>query len=462
LIKSLAFTRYGSDQKSAAGTCGEINPLTILDVPMQLVVIGTNHVTASIEVREKFAVTPERHNDVLRSVIKMLDESSDSNAEPPAEAVLLSTCNRTEIVANRPMQANQLIALLGELAGQQIDKEHFFIHTGDDAWRHLAGVASGLESLALGEPQIFGQLKSAYALADAEGTVGSDLGAIFQHIFSVAKRVRHDTAIGENPISVAYAAVSLVKRIFESLAETSVLLIGAGETVTLVAKHLREAGVSKLVVANRNLVNASTLAEQFDAGAILLADIPECLADHDIVISSTASQLPLLGKGSVETAIKQRKRKPMFMLDLAVPRDIEPQVADLRDVYLYTVDDLREVIDENVERRKQELGRAETLIEQGLETFKQRVKQRSVSSLLVDYRKSMSQLAQVELEKALRQLSSSDDPEQALKDLTRNLSRKLMHEPTLAIREAARSDDAAFLESVEKLLGLTKRERNEN
>ena len=430
---------------------------------MQLVVIGINHVTASVEMREKFAIAPERHKEALASILDALQtvEVSTDSAQKSSipEAVVLSTCNRTEIISNRPEQTEVLLAWLGKFCDQSVLHQHFFIHQGEEAWRHLASVASGLDSLALGEPQIFGQLKSAYSVADDEGAAGDDLSNVFQHLFSIAKRVRSDTAIGENPISVAYVAVSLVKRIYSSLSDTRVLLVGAGETVTLVATHLREAGVKEMTVANRNLANAGELAEKFSARAILLADIPEHLADHDIVISSTASQLPLLGKGTVETAIKQRKRKPMFMLDLAVPRDIEQEVASLPDVYLYSVDDLREVIDENIQLRKKELSRAEALIEEGLAEFKQKVKQRSASSMLVDYRDGMNDLAQQELEKSLRQLEAGQSPEQVLENLTRNLSRKLMHEPTMAIRNAAGDNDPIFLETVEKLLGLNKRDR---
>ena len=434
---------------------------------MQLVVIGINHVTASIEMREKFAIAPERHKSALIDAINVLQAADGKSAskanselvEAPPEVAVLSTCNRTEIIANRPDHAEALLQWLGDFCGQPVSHEHFFVHTEEMAWRHLASVASGLDSLALGEPQIFGQLKSAYAIAKEVDAVGEQLDATFQHLFLVAKRVRHDTAIGENPISIAYAAVSLVKRIFSALEETRVLLIGAGETVTLVATHLKDAGVSGMTVANRNLVNASDLAEQFNGSPIILADIPDRLAEHDIVISSTASQLPLLGKGTVETAIKQRKRKPMFMLDLAVPRDIEHEVASLPDVYLYSVDDLRDVIDQNIMLRKRELSKAEALIEQGLKEFLQRQKQRTVSTLLVDYRKTMDALAQQELDKARRQLASGQDIDEVLENLTRNISRKLMHDPTVAIREAATKNDRKFIETVEKLLGFTRRDR---
>ena len=308
--------------------------------------------------------------------------------------------------------------------------------------------------MVLGEPQIFGQLKSAYAVASEAGTVGSELGRLFPRAFAIAKRVRTDTAIGENPVSVAYAAVDLARHIFTDLHQCNALLVGAGETIELVARHLVEAGVSGIVIANRTLGRARELAQKFGAEAVLLAEIPGQLLAADIVITSTASQLPILGKGAVEQAIKARKHRPMLMVDIAVPRDIEAQVGDLRDVYLYSVDDLREIVDQNMRSRHREARKADQLIAEGVRLYMEEVRGLAAVDLVKDYRRMAEQLREVELQRALRGLSRGDDPQQVVAQLARALTNKLIHAPTTGLRQASVDGRQDLLAHAQKLLGL--------
>jgi glutamyl-tRNA reductase len=318
----------------------------------------------------------------------------------------------------------------------------------------MVQVASGLDSMVLGEPQIFGQLKSAYAVANEAGTVGSELGRVFPRVFSIAKRVRTDTAIGENPVSVAYAAVDLAGHIFTNLSESKALLVGAGETIELVARHLLEAGVTHIVIANRTLGRARELAQKFGAEAVLLAEIPDQLLEADIVITSTASQLPILGKGAVEQALKVRKHRPFLMVDIAVPRDIEPQVGDLRDVYLYSVDDLREIVDENLRSRRSEARKADLIIEEGVRLFMQEQRSLGAVDLVREYRQMADQLREQELDRALRALARGDDPGQLLAQLARGLTNKLIHAPTAGLKHASAEGREDQLSVARRLLGL--------
>ncbi|NNC55207.1 MAG: glutamyl-tRNA reductase, partial [Pseudomonadales bacterium] len=332
--------------------------------------------------------------------------------------------------------------------------EHVYTHRGRDALQHLSRVASGMDSMVLGEPQIFGQLKSAFALAEACGAVGVELAPAFRQLFAVAKRVRSGTAIGQNPVSVAFAAVSLAQRLFSDLAAARVLLVGAGATIELAGKHLKESGAAQLTVANRTLDRAGALATNLGAHAMLLSDLPERLAEFDIVISSTASQLPLIGKGMVEQAMRARKRKPMFMVDIAVPRDIEAQVAELPDAYLYTVDDLKGIVDQNVRRRENEADKALQIIEKGVEHYEVWLRERDISDLVVAYRNSSEQLCDEQLKKARQMLAAGDSAELVLESFARALARKMMHQPSVAMRAAAAQNDEALLQAARKLFGL--------
>ncbi len=419
---------------------------------MALLAFGINHNTASLDLRERVAFAPEQMSDALEDARR---------AAALEEVAILSTCNRTEIYANLQHSGTEPPLLLMEwlvryhsLSLKDLEACYYW-HRDDAAVRHMMKVASGLDSLVLGEPQILGQMKSAYAVAHGVGTVRAALHGAFQQVFTVAKRVRTETAIGENPVSVAYAAVSLASQIFSDLKQDTALLIGAGETIELVARHLSQQGVKKIIVANRTLGRARQLAEHFGAEAILLADIPEQLHRADIVVSSTASQLPLLGKGAVESALKRRKHKPIFMVDIAVPRDIESEVGELEDVYLYTVDDLREVIEANRKTRREAALKADTIIDQGVAMYQSELRALNSVSTIKAYRRKAEVLRDEELAKAQRLLASGTDPQQVLSQLARNLTNKLLHAPTAKLKQASATGRSDVIGITQELFELT-------
>jgi glutamyl-tRNA reductase len=420
---------------------------------MNLIALGINHNSAAVDVRERVAFAPEQVGEA------MVDACDLAGLD---EVVILSTCNRTELYAIVPEgvrpddRARALIDWVVKyhhLSATEL-QECAYHYAGAEALRHMVEVASGLDSMVLGEPQIFGQLKSAYAVAVEAGTVGSELNRVFPRVFSIAKRVRTDTAIGENPVSVAYAAVDLAGHIFSSLGGCNALLVGAGETVELVARHLIGAGVSEIVIANRTLGRARELAQKFGAEAVLLADIPRQLAEADIVITSTASQLPILGKGAVEQALKGRKHRPWLMIDLAVPRDIESQVGDLPDVYLYSVDDLREIVDENLRSRSSEASKADLIIDEGVAVFMEELRSRVAVDSVKEYRAMAEQLRDRELQRARRALARGDDPMEILVQMSRAITNKLIHAPTTGLKQASAEGRQDLINNARRLLGL--------
>ncbi|EQM70799.1 glutamyl-tRNA reductase [Aquipseudomonas alcaligenes OT 69] len=379
------------------------------------------------------------------------------NLTASREAAILSTCNRSELyLEQEQISADEVLAWLAGYHNLSLEELRAcaYVHQDDAAVRHMMRVASGLDSMVLGEPQILGQMKSAYAVAREAGTVGPLLGRLFQATFSTAKTVRTDTAIGENPVSVAFAAVSLAKQIFTDMHRSQALLIGAGETITLVARHLHEQGVKRIVVANRTLERASMLAEQFGAHAVLLADIPDELVNSDIVISSTASQLPILGKGAVERALKQRKHKPIFMVDIAVPRDIEPEVGELDDVYLYTVDDLHEVVAENLKSRQGAAQAAEELVGGGVVEFMQRLRELAAVDVLRAYRQQAERTRDEELAKAQRMLANGSSAEDVMAQLARGLTNKLLHAPSVQLKKLSADGRFDALAVAQELFAL--------
>jgi glutamyl-tRNA reductase len=420
---------------------------------MNLIALGINHNSAAVEVRERVAFAPEQAGEALS------DACEQGQVE---EVVILSTCNRTEIYAvvpegmsakDKALQLIDWMANYHHLSVGELRESAYHFESGK-ALQHLVQVASGLDSMVLGEPQIFGQLKSAYAVAREAGTVGAELGRLFPRVFSIAKRVRTDTAIGENPVSVAYAAVDLARHIFADLNKCNALLVGAGETIELVARHLIEAGVSGIVIANRTLGRARELAQKFGAEAVLLAEIPEQLLNADIVITSTASQLPILGKGAVEQAVKARKHRPVLMVDIAVPRDIEPQVGDLRDVYLYSVDDLREIVEQNMLSRHKEARKADEIIADGVRLYMEEVRSLASVDVVKDYRRMAEGLRERELQRALRALSRGEDPQQVAAQLARAITNKLIHAPTAGLRQASANGRQDLLTHATSLLGI--------
>ncbi|MGH1470961.1 MAG: glutamyl-tRNA reductase [Cellvibrionaceae bacterium] len=423
---------------------------------MAFFTLGINHSTAPLNIREQVAFSPDVMVDALQSAIQSLDIQ---------EAAILSTCNRTELyvygesTSGDSASENILhwLAQFHRLAFEELKPCHY-VYEDEEAVRHIMKVACGLDSLILGEPQILGQMKSAYVVAKDAGTVASRLHSTFQQVFSVAKRVRTETAIGENPVSVAFAAVSLAQQIFSNLKEDTALLIGAGETIELVARHLFDQGIKNIIVANRTLGRAKELAQQFNAQAILLSEIPHELHRADIVISSTASQLPLLGKGAVESALKKRKHKPMFMVDIAVPRDIEEEVGDLADVYLYTVDDLRQVIDESKRSREEAAEKAQLIVDEGVGLYQNELRALNAVGLIKAYRKKAQKVSDEEVEKAMKALANDMPSEKVIEQLARALVNKLTHTPTTKLKEAGAAGRQEIISLTQELFDLTEQD----
>ena len=417
---------------------------------MTILAFGINHTTASVDIRGRVAFAPEVVVESLQQAIDHLDGD---------EIALLSTCNRTEIYLSGDISDEQLLAWLSEhrnIALEQL-QSCYYCHRDQQAVRHIMRVASGLDSMVLGEPQIFGQIKSAYAVGREAGTVSTNLNQIFQHAFAAAKRVRSQTAIGQNPVSVAYASVSLAEQIFSSLEDAHALLIGAGETIELVARHLGDKNIGGITVANRTLNRAQELAADFSADAILLSDIPDYLPNADIVISSTASQLPVLGKGAVESALKKRKHKPIFMVDIAVPRDIEPEVEELEDVYLYTVDDLQEVIEDNRRARQKAADVAQEIIDQEAEDWSRQQRSLAVVDTIRAFRDSVEKIRDEEVDKALAALERGQDSQSVISALARSLTNKLMHKPTTRLKQAGEEGSDETIDATHELFGLDKK-----
>ncbi|MES2624941.1 MAG: glutamyl-tRNA reductase [Pseudomonadota bacterium] len=433
---------------------------------MSLQVLGINHNTATVAVREKVAFAPEAMQEALQQACAKAGI---------AEIAILSTCNRTELYyvpsalpastasGDSPTQAlsdadahKQALNWLCEyhsLSPADL-KDAVYGYQDEDAVKHLMRVASGLDSMVLGEPQILGQIKSSFKVAEQAVTVGSQLHRVFEEVFLVAKQVRTETTIGENPVSVAFAAVTLAQQIFTDIHTATALMIGAGRTIELVIQHLKAAGVSSIVVANRTLTNAQELKRKYGVREVLLSDIPDELIRADIVVSSTASQLPILGKGAVESALRARRHKPIFMVDLAVPRDIEPEVGELEDVFLYSVDDLSQVIDSNLKNRQAAALEAELLIEQGVASYVRKERGLGIVSTLRNFRDKAEQLRDAELDKALKALDKGVPPQEVVRELARLLTNKLIHSPSVQMKKASADGQSDLIQLAEQLFEL--------
>ncbi len=423
---------------------------------MSLVVFGINHNTAPVALREKVAFSPDTLLDALSSL---------KNDVGMAESVILSTCNRTEVyVASEGVTPESVCQWLAEFHNLTYDGlwEQGYAHADLKMVGHVMRVASGLDSLVLGEPQILGQLKQSFINAKNAGAVSSLFEQLFQKTFAAAKKVRTETEIGANAVSVAFSAVQLAQHIFSSLADSKVLLVGAGETIELVATHLKEQGAMNMTVANRTVANAHALADKYGAEVLTLSQIPAHLAEMDIVISSTASQLPIIGKGLVERALKQRRRKPMLLIDLAVPRDIEEEVAELNDAYLYSVDDLQQIVEQNLASRQEAAAQAEALIEDQVNQFTRWNNAQGAVDMLRDYRKQSEQQKQKLLEKAMSQLSDGKAPDKVLLELANKLTNSLIHGPTSALKRAAEYQDKNALMLLQETLGLKQENLSES
>lgn len=416
---------------------------------MALLAFGINHKTAPVDIRERVSFPPERLQAACRELVA---ESSDVS-----EVAILSTCNRTELYCCvNDAEASGLEQWFSGYHHLSVDdiSPYIYKYPDRDAVRHLLRVASGLDSLVLGEPQILGQVKTAYRDATSAGTLGTVLNKLYQHTFNVAKQVRTDTAIGESAVSVAFAAVSLSKQIFSAFEKHTALLIGAGETIELAARHLKENNIGSIIIANRTIERAHNLAEEVGGVAIALADIPLHLAKADIIISSTGSQLPILGKGSVERAIKSRKHRPILMVDIAVPRDIEPEVGELADVYLYSVDDLKEIIEEGLKSRQEAAEQAEDIIDTQVVNFMGWLRSQNAIGVIQNFRGVMADLRDAELEKAMKMLRNGQPAEDILKRLANGLTNKFTHIPTTKIRQAGIDGNNSLLDNAKELFDL--------
>ena len=395
---------------------------------MNLLIVGINHASAPVELREKVALPPEQLSDALQNLARL---------PGLAEVAILSTCNRIEIIATvENVDEIKIIEWLASYHSMPINnlQPSIYIKRDKEAAHHAVRVACGLDSMVIGEPQILGQVKDAYDHSSQIGTLGSELHHLSQNTFRIAKRVRSETAIGESSVSIASTAVTLAKLLFSDLPSRNMLLIGAGETSELVGRQLRSAGFGKLTIANRTLENAKRLAKEVGGNAIGLQTIPSRLEDTDIVIASTASQLPVLGKGMVERAIRSRKHRPILMVDLAVPRDIEPEVGELRDIYLYSVDDLQEIINANLSNRLQAAAEAEVIIQEEIDSYLTHHESLANLEALVLFRAHHESIKTEELAKALDRLQKGGAPQEVIIQFANQLTSRLLHQPTLQLK----------------------------
>lgn len=413
---------------------------------MQLFTFGINHQTAPLAVREQIAFNAETLDTALRDLV------GNGAAK---EATILSTCNRTEIYCStvQPEQAVDWLAGYHHLPANDIEP-YIYRLPQEKAVKHAFRVASGLDSMVLGEPQILGQMKQAVRQAEEAGTLGFLLHKLFQRTFSVAKDVRTQTEIGANLISMAAAAVKLAERIFPSIAEQRILFIGAGEMIELNAVHFAARTPQHITVANRTLERAQVLARRINGHAITLNELPEQLAQHDIIVTCTASQLPILGKGLVERALKARKHKPLFIVDLAVPRDVEKEVAELSDVFLYTVDDLSEVVRDGLDARQGAVKEAEVIIDSGVNEFVHWMQSREVVPTIRTLRDHAERQRRHEMERALRLLAKGETPEKVLESLSNALTNKFLHAPTQTLNQAQENERQQLLDAVHRIYNL--------
>jgi len=413
---------------------------------MQLFTIGVNHHTAPLSVREQVAFPGYGVEPALRNLVEH---------RPVHEAAIVSTCNRTELYCSteEPTSAIDWLAEYHRLATQTLQPYVYALPT-EGAVKHAFRVASGLDSMVIGEPQILGQFKQAVRAAEQAGTLGVLLHKLFQRTFSVAKEVRTQTEIGASAVSMASCAVHLAERIFPSIAEQNVLFIGAGEMIELCATHFCAGRPRRVTFANRTIERAEELGRRYSAATITLTELPDHLPGNDIVVTCTASPLPIIGKGTIERTLKARRRRPIFMVDLAVPRDVEPEVAELDDVFLYTVDDLGRVAAEGENCRQAAVAQAEAIIDHKVQDFLHWLENREAVPSIRALRDHAERARRHEMERALRRLSRGDDPEQVLDHLSRALTNKLLHAPTHALGSAEAEDRKQLLAALSRLYNL--------
>jgi glutamyl-tRNA reductase len=413
---------------------------------MQLFALGINHHTAPLAVREKVSFQPERLPQALADLVR---------GAAVREAAILSTCNRTELycAAEQPAAVADWLAEYHALSADKISP-YLYTYPQRDAVRHMFRVASGLDSMVLGEPQILGQMKQAARTAEEAGTLGTLLGKLFQNTFAVAKEVRSTTAIGANIVSMAAAAVHLSARIFENLSEQRLLFIGAGEMIELCAAHFAGQQPKRITIANRTAERAAALAERFQADTMRLDEVPGVLAEYDIVVSCTASPLPIIGLGMVERAVKARRHRPMVMVDLAVPRDIESEVGKLGDVFLYTLDDLAQIVEDGLESRQAAVVEAEGIIDTRVGNFFKWMEARESVPTIRALRDAAERSRRHELEHAHKLLARGDDPLQVLEALSHGITNKLLHAPTHALNQAAGEERGELAQIITRIYHL--------
>jgi len=410
---------------------------------MPLLALGISHHTAPVEVREKVAINRPEYADRIRQL---------TNLEGVEEAVIIGTCNRTEIYCLCTGDAqNSLLDWIHRIndipAGDLTS--YFYRHEGRDAVRHLMRVAGGLESLVLGEPQILGQIKEAWQVALEAGGAGKVLDRLFQSTFAAAKSVRTQSGIGSHPVSVAYTAVVLARQIFGDLSAQNVVLLGAGEMIHLCGKHLIEQGIARIEIVNRSLQAAEELAEELNASATTLDRLSEVLPRADILISSTASPTPVVSRAAVKKALRKRKHRPMFLVDIAVPRDIDPEVGKLADIYLYSIDDLQQVVDENIQNRAAAAEVAGQKLDQNVETFMRWLYGIRAARSLKRIRSQSHRHEEALVERAVKRLQAGHEPEQVLRQMAGTLTNRILHEPSQRLRTAAEEQEYEILKAAD-------------
>jgi glutamyl-tRNA reductase len=415
---------------------------------MKLLVCGINHKTAALPLREKLSFDSSMLQEPLQELKYHLKLS---------EAAILSTCNRTEIYA-QIHDHEPLYQWLGDKCQLHHAElmQSLYTYVNEDAVRHIIKVACGLDSMLVGEAQVLGQMKTAYQVAQKEGMLGSTLQRLFQYVFAVTKEVRGKTGIGASPVSIAYAAVTLAKRIFTDLKQSTVMLIGAGEMIELAARYFSDQKVKNIFVVNRTYARAELIAKKYDAKAVTLAHMPDFLAESDIIVSATASPLPVIGKGMIERTLKKRKHRPMCMVDLAIPRDIEPEIAKLDDVFLYDLDDLQTLISSNLENRQHSAKEATLLIELHVMHFMKWLRSLDSVSVIRRLREKVMTTRDQELSKALQMLAQGKSAEIVMQRLAHAITNKFLHEPTIALRQAAYDGQLEFIDSLQRLFELDK------
>ena len=419
---------------------------------MQLFLIGINHNTASVSVREKIAFSEEELMPALKSL---------KDGLALEEIAILSTCNRTEIyVVSRMLESERIkhrLASIKKIEYEEV-RESFYVKTSNEAAKHALKVASGLDSLILGESQILGQFKNCFHVAGSAGTLGRELKHFSQMIFRGAKAIRTQTKIGENSVSLGSLTVTIAERLFAQLSACRVMLIGAGEIARLVGKHLKSAGISQFTIANRSRTRGEELAKVLGGKSIGIDTANSELFRTDILVASTSSSLPIIGKGSVETALRNQKHKPILMVDLAIPRNIEPETGELSDVYLYGLDDFQEIVDKSLNIKEKAASDAEEIVSFYANQYKSREAISDDSKILRDFRNANNLIKEEEIFKAIRNLEKGLEPKEVVIQLANQLTNKIIHEPTLKIKNALDCNDLSMVKAVIELYSLQEKD----